>query len=241
MSATNSPCEQLFAYFLGELAGEEKQAFQMHLTVCPSCREELDGLRQVWDALPYTMPQLELPEQIKEEVLGAVIHSEKDRQPVPRTERNRKRSWMYATAIALVVLVGSAGWIEAIRWRGETLRPIEQAIMPAEVMQQISLKPFDPSIPQAGGQVWLTSKGGQIELVMHASGLPVLQGEQAYQVWLIKNGDRHNGGTFRVDSQGNGVLTYRMSEDVRQFEAIGITLEPDAAGTKPRGKKVLGT
>ncbi|MEB3100594.1 anti-sigma factor [Ferviditalea candida] len=69
----------------------------------------------------------------------------------------------------------------------------------------------------------------------------LIKGDEAYQVWLIKDGIRHNAGTLRADHQGNGVLTYRLNGDDKAFDAIGITLEPDSHGTRPRGKKVLGT
>jgi hypothetical protein len=46
---------------------------------------------------------------------------------------------------------------------------------------------------------------------------------------------------MNVDDQGNGVLTYNISAKYIGFDAVGVTLEPDANGDQPRGKKVLGT
>jgi hypothetical protein len=220
---------------------EETQVFHAHLSECPACQEELKELRQVWDALPYTMTELELPEQLKSEVLAPILQEQTKPKAKPPAKRRNRHVWRYAAAVVLVLAVGFTGWFGVSQWRNEELTHSEDLHLPAEMLQKYSLKPFDPAIPAASGQVWLTEKGGKIELVLQTSGLPALQGEQAYQVWLVKDGNRLNCGTFRVDSQGNGVLTYKIDEHERQFDAIGITLEPDSGGTKPRGKKVLGT
>ena len=52
---------------------------------------------------------------------------------------------------------------------------------------------------------------------------------------------RYNCGTVNVDEDGNGVLTYNISAKYSGFDAVGVTLEPDANSDIPRGKKVLGT
>ncbi|TMV49059.1 hypothetical protein FE783_15430 [Paenibacillus mesophilus] len=241
MSRVDNPCEQVFSFFLGEMTEEETLAFHAHLSECPACQEELKELRQVWDALPYTMTELELPEQMKSEVLTPILQ----KQAKPASKRparpGNRHVWRYAAAALLVLVIGFTGLFGLSQWRKDALTHSEDLHLPAEVLQKYSLKPFDPAMPAASGQVWLTEKGGRMELVLQTSGLSALQGEQAYQVWLVKDGNRLNCGTFRVDSQGNGVLTYKIDEHERQFDTIGITLEPDSGGNKPRGKKVLGT
>lgn len=241
MSRDDNVCERLFSYFLGEMTDEEQRAFHAHLSDCPACREELRELGQVWDALPHTMEQLELPERLKSEVLGPLLKDQAQSKPVSATKPGKRRYRLYAAAVILALALGFAGMAEVSDWRNRSLTHSDNLHLPAEVLERYSLKPFDPAVPAASGQVWLTAKGGSMELVLQTSGLPALKGEQAYQVWLVKNGDRLNCGTFRVDSQGNGVLTYKIEEEERQFDAIGITLEPDSGGSKPRGKKVLGT
>jgi hypothetical protein len=224
------------------MTDEEKRAFHAHLSDCPACREELKELGQVWDALPHAMAELEPPERLKSEVLGPLLKDGAQSKPASFSIKPGKRRYrLYAAAAVLVLLIGSAGLFEVFHWRNQSPTHSDNLHLPAEVLERYSLKPFDPAVPAASGQVWLTAKGGSMELVLQTSGLPALQGEQAYQVWLVKNGDRLNCGTFRVDSQGNGVLTYQIEEEERQFDAIGITLEPDSGGSEPRGKKVLGT
>ena len=63
------------------------------------------------------------------------------------------------------------------------------------------------------------------------------QGDEAYQVWLIKDGQRSSAGTFRVSdtSRGIGLLAMPIQGGKLDFDAIGITLEPDEHGSQPRG------
>ncbi|CAG7644465.1 anti-sigma factor domain-containing protein [Paenibacillus allorhizosphaerae] len=182
------------------------------------------------------------PEPSEAQPVPAVRYEQVVKRPETVLERIRRRSPRYAAAaVLLVLLLGYAGWLQLSQWQQQDPRAQPDLQLPAHVLGAYNLKPFDPAMPAARGQAWLMKQGGTMQLVLQASGLPELQGEQAYQVWLVKNGDRVNGGTFRVDAQGNGVLTYKIDEAERSFDTIGITLEPDPKGTKPRGKKVLGT
>lgn len=76
-------------------------------------------------------------------------------------------------------------------------------------------------------------------LYVWAVGLGPLAGDQVYHLWLLKDGQRTSGGTFRVNSDGLGGVATHIPAGV-QFDAVGITLEPDARGMTPRGQKVLG-
>ena len=73
-------------------------------------------------------------------------------------------------------------------------------------------------------------------LVVQASDLPALSGNEAYQVWLIKDGQPINAGTF-LSGDGKGALTYTMEPG--DYDMVAITLEPDAEGDQPRGRMVL--
>ncbi|MCH8207314.1 MAG: anti-sigma factor [Chloroflexi bacterium] len=84
------------------------------------------------------------------------------------------------------------------------------------------------------------SDGGAIAL-LGVFNLPPLPPGQVYHVWLVKNGQRHSGGQFTVDSTGYGHTVIvpqailpefdpvNMYVPFTEFDAIGITVEP--AGT----------
>jgi hypothetical protein len=70
--------------------------------------------------------------------------------------------------------------------------------------------------------------------------MPRTKGDEVYQVWLLKNGNRQNAGTLKPDENGNGLITYRLPKG-HSFDDIGITLEPNPYNTQPQGYKVMGT
>jgi hypothetical protein len=72
------------------------------------------------------------------------------------------------------------------------------------------------------------------------SGLPATQGSESYQMWMTNAGKRWSCGTFQVGKEGAGLLLYTLKKDAH-FDSIGVTLEPDAAGKQPRGRKVFGS
>ncbi|WP_409344710.1 anti-sigma factor domain-containing protein [Paenibacillus sp. MBLB4367] len=258
MSTQPKPCGSLFSYFLQELSPVEADAFAAHVQECPSCREELAELRQTWEALPYAMEEKEMPQEARERVLEAILNGEglneagdvRKEQPSAASlpaylpaPAFRRKTLAYAAAAAVVSLMvgGLAAWGWMAARGGETNQADVRLLPPAQVVKQLSLKAFDKSMPQASGTGWLTRQGDLEQLVLQLNGLASTTGEEAYQVWLIKEGKRYNGGTFRVDAQGRGVLTLELRESETAFEAVGITLEPDANGVQPRGRKVLGT
>ncbi|WP_051506837.1 anti-sigma factor [Saccharibacillus sacchari] len=90
--------------------------------------------------------------------------------------------------------------------------------------------------PNASGMAAMVQDDTGTRLVVQASDLPALSGNEAYQVWLIKDGQPINAGTF-LSGDGKGALTYTMEPG--DYDMVAITLEPDAEGDQPRGRMVL--
>ena len=71
-------------------------------------------------------------------------------------------------------------------------------------------------------------------LVVQAENLPDLEGNEAFQVWLIKGDKPQNAGTF-LSHDGMGAVYYTL-DSVNDYDTVAITLEPDAMGDQPRGR-----
>lgn len=250
MTSEFNPCEWLPSYLVEELTPQQTIIFEAHLALCDSCREELEELKQVWEGLPYTMELIEPPPELKAEVMNAIFNA-------PEPERNTKEperiNWSFSsqlnrTKVYHVSLVSAAAFILIIggilTWNRinepKRIPAYHDQAEPALLQQEFQLKAYDASNPNSEGRVWMTRQDGQTQVVLRVSGLSETQGDEAYQLWMIKDGNRYNCGTFKVDREGNGILVYPLKYEL-QFDSIGITLEPDAQGAKPRGKKVLGT
>jgi hypothetical protein len=245
-------CENLISYMTGECSEFERAAFERHLRSCASCRDELQQLRLVWDALPFEMDELEAPADLKDEVMQAIhalpldkVQQQKQKkQPTQRTARSYFTKIGWVAAIVIGVIIGGLWSNTFIKKPADSAGSLLN--QPAEVLRTFELKAFDDSMPTAKGTAWVLKQGDTNNVVINLQGLKKTKGEWTYQVWLVKNASdntkkRYNCGTLNVDDQGNGVLTYNINAKYIGFDAVGVTLEPDANGDQPRGKKVLGT
>lgn len=239
-----NPCEHLLDYLSETGSPEERLSFGQHLESCPSCRRELEELKEVWSCMPLDMEEAPVPADLKDQVMGHIFGAEAV-QSAPKGRRSTKR-WFYsgtvAAAAACGILLFSLGPINFPF--GSAGGPAGLAVVkpvPAQVLRTMALRPTDTAKPNCGGTVYHTRKDSVEEVVVQLHGLTPNEGKEAYQVWLIHQGVRHNGGTLVVNDRGEGVLVYRMKEGDPPFEAVGVTLEPDALGTEPRGRKVLGS
>ncbi|WP_338555352.1 anti-sigma factor [Paenibacillus sp. KS-LC4] len=105
----------------------------------------------------------------------------------------------------------------------------------SQVNGVVSLKPTEAGIVAEGrATISVDSKG--MHLIVQVEQLPKLQGDEAFQVWLLKEGKPVNAGTF-LPNEGVGALYFTFNPD--DYDQIAITQEPDANGVEPRGSMVL--
>jgi anti-sigma-K factor RskA len=71
-------------------------------------------------------------------------------------------------------------------------------------------------------------------------GLPYLDESQQYQLWLIDDGQRNDGGVFSVNEEGYGFLEVESARHLINYSQFGITIEPAGGSLGPTGEKVLG-
>jgi F0F1-type ATP synthase assembly protein I len=250
-------CQDLISYMIGECSELERAAFERHLRTCSACREELLELQTVWDALPFEMDEIEAPTDLKNEVMQAIhalpqtksqINRSTTAQDVHAIQQKRVRNFVvkfgWIAAILVGVIIGGL-WSKTFFDKPTTLAG-SLLNQPAEVLRTFDLKAADSSMPTAKGTAWVLKHGDTNNVVVNLQGLKKTKGDWTYQVWLVSKGSdnttkRYNCGTLNVDDKGNGVLTYPINAKFIGFDAVGVTLEADANGNQPRGKKVLGT
>ncbi|GIP40813.1 hypothetical protein J31TS4_40930 [Paenibacillus sp. J31TS4] len=231
-------CDDLLLYAAGEGTQADRIEFERHLSTCPACRAELANLREVWEAMPLLADQTDVPDDMKSDVMSGIFGREADGPVLIPPKRRTGLFSIVAAAVVLLLASGYALW-SAGSGKDEYAFDANTVQTPMQVLQTYKLNAVDRAVP-AAGTVWLLEGKENNQVVVHLQGLPMTSGDEAYQVWLIHNGERYNCGTLLVDGQGTGVLTYPIKKEAA-FEAVGVTLEPDSKGTQPRGKKVLGS
>ncbi|MGG3470601.1 anti-sigma factor [Neobacillus pocheonensis] len=241
----------LVSYLLGEASEEEMNLFEEHLLTCSDCRIEVQEMREAWNLIPFKLDDVEVPSDLKAEVMNAIFKDE-DSPIIDKEENSTKtitkpksaggirRTFYGIAAAAFLLSFGGIIW-NNFQLREELAEVKEQTLPLPVVVQGYMLKSADPLVATAQGNALLYKQGDKKQMVFKFQGLASTKGSEAYQVWLIHDGKRMSAGTFQVDQNGNGSLSYVINDNHLAFEAIGVSLEPDANGTQPRGKKVLGT
>ncbi|TCP21070.1 flagellin-like protein [Scopulibacillus darangshiensis] len=238
-------CEHLMDYLAGELTEKEAEHFQRHLSRCEQCSSELEQLQEAWHSLPSEAEHADVPPELKSEVMNFVFNEASAESPRTMDASEKITAWTHrfikgfapitATIIVLLFIVSAGLLYENIQLRSTATERITNA---AKTTQLFLLQSIVQT-SHAKGYAAVIKTGDDRELIVNLKDLPILKGKEAYQVWLLKDGKRQNAGTLRPAKDGHGMLTYRLPGEYK-FDAIGITLEPNAHGTKPRGKKVIG-
>jgi anti-sigma-K factor RskA len=229
-------------YALDCLDAEEKQIAEMHLAHCQECQAELATYQNVVDDLPLAVTEIEPPARLKGQILNRIEMPKRDQEatpgfierfsrPIQRLLAGISRSPGFALAsLALVVLLAAGNlalWNQA--------KHQNQAQI--EGMKTIALQGTENS-PGAHGLIVISGDGEYGTLVV--DGLGELSPDQAYQLWLIRDGMRDNGGTFIVSHDGYGGLWVNSPQPLGNYQAFGVTIEPASGSPGPTGPKVLG-
>ncbi|WFR63254.1 anti-sigma factor [Paenibacillus amylolyticus] len=129
--------------------------------------------------------------------------------------------------------------VQAQAQNAQLQEQLASALEPAQGMQTgeaVKLNPATQDIVAQGlATIVIDSKG--THLVVQAENLPNLEGNEAFQVWLIKGDTPQNAGTF-LSRDGTGAVYYTL-DSANDYDTVAITLEPDAMGEEPRGTMIL--
>ncbi|HLN63554.1 MAG TPA: anti-sigma factor [Symbiobacteriaceae bacterium] len=234
---SNCPrADEAILYALRQLTADEERAFEQHLEHCVACRLKHAEIADTLDLLPLAAPPVLPPVELKAKCMQRIADEAK-RSPAQQAETRRR--WLLPSGVAAAVLalvVGSYALVKIQHLQHE-LAGFQQAVPGVE--RSVAMTGTQAA-PGATGRAVVAREGAGTRITLQAQGLPVLQPGEAYQLWLIKDGKRKSGGVFVVDATGTGGVATWLPEAV-EFDALGITREPDAFGQQPRGTKVLGS
>jgi anti-sigma-K factor RskA len=108
------------AYVLDAMTATERDDFERHLAMCPTCREDVDELRPAAEALPMASPPVLPPPALKDRIMAEVEREAAllaqagpaaDRLPAAERPRRRFRlpaltGWRLAPIAAGLLIVG---------------------------------------------------------------------------------------------------------------------------------------
>lgn len=234
-------CAQTIPYVMGQLSESDRLLYEHHLLTCSNCQEEFADLQSVFGVLPYAVPPVELPKNLKERTLQAAFHIRPAlADPTSFKWFIKSRYGKIAVNLVAVLLIS---WVASF-WKLYSEPQQEAATLQifqgTHIQASLALSATKSDQP-AAGTAYLASASGKQVMIIQVRHAETLTGNEVYQAWLVKDGHRQSAGTFRVDESGDGLLVFSAKGQIPTFDSIGITREPDTNSTSPRGPKILGT
>jgi anti-sigma-K factor RskA len=240
MSTDAHLVELLPAYALDCLDDEDRARVAEHLSRCTACQAELLAYEGIARQLALAAPDAVPPHRVKAQIMNRV-------QPASAAARVRPRALWWQQLVSgfrrATYAWGVVGWVLIMAlaivniWLWQRVDKLEHPGT-AGSMEVIAMIGTDLA-PQASGTLVVSADGEYGTLVV--DGLPALDDEHQYQLWLIRGSQRASGGIFSVNAEGYGSLSVSSPEPLSTYPAFGVTVEPAGGSPGPTGGKLLGT
>jgi anti-sigma-K factor RskA len=251
-------CEELLAdYLLHTLELEAVNAVTEHLSTCARCRAQLMAHEAVLDQLAQAVPQQDPPADLGSRLLAAAVEESRLTASAAEPLRPHQRptwrpGWAFLLTTANVVLCLGVGWwtwhvrresaLVHQRWqdlqRHLALQRQAFTLITAPEARPVVLR-SDKAENQARGLLLLKPEEPHAMLIVQD--LPPLQRDRAYQLWLgWGDRQRDDGGVFRVDEQGFGLMRITAPRPFTAYQRVGITEEPAGGSPGPTSPRVIG-
>jgi len=226
MKDNHEELDLLPAYALGSLDAEDSDRVKEHVARCRACREELASYEEVTGRLALAVPEQEPPAWLESRIMEKVL-SNRRRQSFPEFLGFRRP--MLAAVAALLIIALGAGNIYLLT------RPLQS---PAQVPGLVTVVLTGTGeTPLAYGTIVIDRDDNRGVLAVR--GLAPLDASSAYQLWIIREGERRSGGVFNVTADGYGSLQVTVPAGFTGFTRFGISIEPAGGSASPTGARVM--
>lgn len=246
--------EYLSAYALDILDEADRQRVVRHLQDCADCRRALMQYEQLVGILALNLPQGEPPPELRDRILSAAAQARLDlTSPIPQPGLRQRSQADFGKLSRAAFGQLSPGWAlvgltlillltlsNLLLWRQMAELQRQIARQSAALQSALRAAPLSgtENAPNAIGTLVISLTGEYGVLVV--DGLPPLDAEHQYQLWLIMDGQRVSGGVFSVNDEGYGALYVSSPAPLSTYQALGVTVEPAGGSPGPTGAKVLG-
>jgi hypothetical protein len=257
--------DDLALYAMQALSAEESAGVRVHVSECPSCREELAALQGDLAMVALGVDQHSVPEGARQRFLDRIHSTAASAAPsaapavatiIPITQARksaRYATWVgWGAAAALLLLSADLGVrvrqlsqrldqasSAALTSEAENLKARELLdVLTAPKAQRVVLTTGKSTPAPAARAVYLPSRGA---LVLQASNMQPLPEGKAYELWVIPaNGTAPiPAGVFRPDAGGSGSVVLPSIPQGVQAKAFGITIENAEGSAIPTTPIVL--
>lgn len=221
MSETHDCGGDAAAYVLGALEPGEAEAFRRHLAQCAVCRDEVDALGGVVQALPMAAPQARPPRRLRRRVMQAVRN-----EPREATGATRRRS-----PVARIPRPALAALSAAVLAAGAVLASVELSSRGPQS------RVIQAQVSGISGSAELRLSNGRGELIVrHMTPPPP---GHVYEVWLKAPGANPVPASvlFSVNSEGGADVG--LPAQLHRISAVLVTPEPQGGSPMPTHPPVI--
>jgi anti-sigma-K factor RskA len=234
------------SYALDALPEDDRAEFEQHLARCPSCTEEVRGLRETAARLAMA-PALIPPPEMRERVLAAAPRTRQlppaGRGPLgqagrrtPLRRRSRSRA---ALAAGLLTLAAAVAFLLVMQL--STSGQLRQARSANQAIAAVLAAPDArlESLPSTvGGTVTAVVSLRHREAVVTTADLPQPPGTRVYQLWVMNAaGTARSAGLLAITSAGSASAV--LAAGVLPGDRLGITVEPAGGTAQPTTTPVV--
>ena len=258
----NEQIEELFTFYaLGAVTDAERQQVEDYVASDAEARLRLEEMIRTTSALPYALEPKEPPAALKRALIDRVKADAQKRFAPPPTQGSgwsrfidffsHPGQWLSqgVAVLSLLVALAVGAWGVSLRnqlssLQAQTLLLQQQLAEQRAVLTHIA-SPNAQSFaisgtdhqPQAHGQLIADAQTGSAVLVV--SGLQQLEAGKVYEFWLIEGDTPIAAGLFEVNNEGQAVLQVSEAVTPGSYDAIGVSVEPEAGSVQPTGDIVM--
>ncbi len=225
-------------YALDALDGQELVPFTEHLRTCAICPGAVAEFRTTAAQLSFTAESMAPSPELRARILGAVAAevSAERRQRVPMAPTplplRRRTPQIYALAAVLLLALG----LGQLAWNLTLQRNLQQTR--AELSQaqgELASTRWQLAAAQSGQTITgeMVYLRDRQQAVLVVNGLPALQANQVYEVWLVNEGSAPVPQTVFLTS------TTAIQANLDQYQKIAITIEPGPRGSTAPTSPIL--
>jgi anti-sigma-K factor RskA len=225
-------------YALDALPDAERAEFEKHLARCPSCAEEIRGLRETAARLAMATA-ITPPTGMRSRVLAVTLHTRQlpppGRNPLARAAQRTglRRFSLSRAGLGAGILTLAAAVAFLLVTQQATSRQLQQAQAGNRAIAAVLAAPDArlESVPATvGGTVTAVMSLREHEAVVTAADMPAPPGTRVYQLWVMSSsGAARSAGLLTIT--GAGSATPVLAAGVLPGDRLGITVEP-AGGTR---------
>lgn len=230
--------ELLPAYALGCLCTEDASVVSEHLESCDKCNAQLSAYQRTVDLLSFGAPRVDPPDVLKKKLMNKIqpkrlMDNKIQRPPKRQMWRAFWHKFSPVWAVASLAIITALTFSNLMQLQTSRKLNGEEAVREMLIIKMRGTS----KAPNADGT--LVIGHNRLRGVLVASDLPVPDKNYQYQLWLIENGKRTNGGGFSVTPNGYAVVEVASQVSLLNFQSFGVTLEPAGGSSSPTGHQVM--